>query len=383
MPGSSQETAVQLISAIDDQRRLMASKALDVSLNELLDMHEAKELTIRPAYQRLFRWSLTKQSQFIESLILEMPIPPLFVIEIEENKWELIDGLQRVSTYLHLRGKLEAPDFDPPIKIGDTLRLVGCDIVDELNGCRFEDLPAAVQIRLKRSFLRVEVVRRETDRRFRYYMFKRLNTGGEQLEEQEVRNCTIRLLGDSFNEFIQSMATNDDFKTCTDSLTSEKRRQMADVELVLRFFAFKNNFNNFVHDIGPFLTKYMERVTDEERDDALAFDRDTEQDTFRKVFRVLKRCLGDATCRRWLPSDKYGGGFSMHHYEAFSLGLAKVIEEIDDADEPLMTQIEEALTSAKQDRRLYELTTGGGKNSPGPYRAKIEFVERKVRAVLA
>ena len=89
---------------------------------------------------------------------------------------------------------LDAPHFDPPTEVGTGLVLEGCDIVPELNELSFDNLPAAIQIRLKRSFLRVEVVRRETDPRFRYYMFKRLNTGGEPLEPQEVRNCTIRLL---------------------------------------------------------------------------------------------------------------------------------------------------------------------------------------------
>lgn len=377
------DEAITIIHAVDDRRKQVASRALDVSLNELLDMHHAGELTIRPEYQRLFRWSLTKQSQFIESLILEMPIPPLFVIEIEESKWELIDGLQRISSYLHLRGELESPLFDPPIQLGDTLTLTGCDIVNELNGCEFDDFPAALQIRLKRSFLRVEVIRKETDPRFRYYMFKRLNTGGELLGEQEVRNCVIRLLGDRFNSFIQRLTENEDFIACTESLASANRRRMVDVELVLRFFAFKNDFANFTHDIGPFLTTYMERVTDEQSPDALQFDYTAEEDVFNKVFSVLKTCLGDATCQRWLPSNKYGGGFSMHHYEAFSLGVAQVIEDIDLSDSTVMASIEKALDLAKKHQGLRELTTGGGKNSPGPYRAKIDFVANMIRHVLS
>ena len=110
------------------------TKALDLSLNELADMYDSAELTIRPEYQRLFRWFRSKQSQFIESLLLEMPIPPIFVIEMEEGKWELIDGLQRLSTYLHFRGELHAVELDPPINKGDKLQLETCYIVKELNG---------------------------------------------------------------------------------------------------------------------------------------------------------------------------------------------------------------------------------------------------------
>ena len=70
-------------------------------------MFKTKELDINPDYQRLFRWSEGARSRFIESLLLEMPVPPIYVIEQEEGQYLLIDGLQRISSYLHLRGELE------------------------------------------------------------------------------------------------------------------------------------------------------------------------------------------------------------------------------------------------------------------------------------
>ena len=88
-----------LIIAVDDKIKAIRTRSLDISFNELLDMYKTGELKIDPDYQRLFRWDETKQSQFIESLILELPVPPIFVIEAEEGKFELIDGLQRISTY--------------------------------------------------------------------------------------------------------------------------------------------------------------------------------------------------------------------------------------------------------------------------------------------
>jgi len=254
--------SMQIINAVDERRKLAETRALDVSLNELADMYNSTELTIRPEYQRLFRWSKAKQSQFIESLLLEMPIPPIFAMEIEEGKWELIDGLQRLSTYLHFRGELNAPELNPPIRKGDKLELEECDIVQELNGLTYDDLPTALQIRLKRDFLRVALVRKETNPHFRYYMFKRLTTGGEILSDQEVRNCTIRLLGEKFNNFIVMLRGNEAFLDCIDPLSEESHRKMGDVELVLRFFAFKNNFDEFRHDVSDFMTDFMERVSD-------------------------------------------------------------------------------------------------------------------------
>ena len=373
MADSNEDRAIQVIDAVDNKRKRAETKALDVSLNELADMYESGELRIRPDYQRLFRWPAAKQSQFIESLILEMPIPPIFVIEIKDGEWELIDGLQRVSTYLHFRGKLDGPELDPPIKLGDSLRLEECDIVPELNELEYDDLPTALQIRLKRSFLRVEVVRRETDVRFRYYMFKRLNTGGEILSDQEVRNCTIRLLGDEFNNFIQRLSEHSSFLECIDSLSDEKRQQMGHVEMVLRFFAFHVNFDGFRHDVGPFMTEFMERVTDTESDSHMEFEYSTQERVFEQTFKVLQQTLGDNTCKRWMGT-KFGGGFSNHHFEAFSLGVARVADSIDLSNSDQISKVGEVLDAIKKDTEFQALTTGGGKNSPGPYRDKISFV---------
>ena len=208
-------TNEMVIKAIDNQAKSVKTKSLDISFNELLDMYNNQELIIDPDYQRMFRWSEEKQSMFIESLILEMPLPPIFVIESADGNYELIDGLQRISTYLHFRYK----DIEDSIRknfcsdrIKSELVLTGCDIVKELNEYTFDDLPRAVQLKLKRNFIRMEVLRKETDTNLRYHMFKRLNTGGELLSNQEVRNCTIRLLGNEFNNFIIECSEYEYFK---------------------------------------------------------------------------------------------------------------------------------------------------------------------------
>ena len=174
------EGSVELMTAIESRRKNISTHSLDLSFNELVDMHESeeKELDISPDYQRLFRWTPGARSRFIESLLLELPVPPIYVVEEADNKYALIDGLQRISSYLHLRGLLEASHLDPPVKKGEKLVLTDCDIVKELNGKTYDDLGTALQIKLKRSFIRVEVVRKGSDSHLKYHMFKRLNDGG-------------------------------------------------------------------------------------------------------------------------------------------------------------------------------------------------------------
>lgn len=229
----AEQEQLKLIYAIDTNKNSVRTRSLDLSFNELLDMYQSNELKINPEYQRLFRWSEGKQSRFVESLILEMPIPPIFVIEEESGKYELIDGLQRISSYFHFRGHLSAPHLN--IQPGKKLTLSDCDIILELNGLTVDEIPEAMLIRLKRMFIRVEVIRRESDRRLRYHMFKRLNTGGETLSEQEIRNCTIRLLDDRFNNFIIELSRFPDFAACIDNISEQQKFQFFDQELVLRF----------------------------------------------------------------------------------------------------------------------------------------------------
>ncbi|WP_254845893.1 DUF262 domain-containing protein, partial [Xanthomonas axonopodis] len=105
--------------------REIRTTAVDFSFGELLNLHNTKEIIIRPEYQRLFRWTIEQRSRLIESIVLGLPIPPIFLIEGQSGILELIDGLQRTSSVLQFldHGAINEPE----------LRLAGCDIVNELN----------------------------------------------------------------------------------------------------------------------------------------------------------------------------------------------------------------------------------------------------------
>jgi hypothetical protein len=367
-----------LIESIASNLRRTSTQALDLSFNELLDMYEEGELNITPDYQRLFRWTEGQRSRFIESLLLEMPVPPIFVIEEEQGTYQLIDGLQRISSYLHLRGKLKAPHLRTPIKEGDALILVDCDIISELNGLSFDVLPTALQIRLKRAFIRVEVVRKGTDPKFKYHMFKRLNTGGERLSEQEVRNCTIRMLDSRFPDFIIEMSEDDAFRSCTQALTDERRLSAFDQELVLRFFALKNRREKFKHEVSDFLTEYMEDVADSEKSEH--FDYSLEKARFQKTFEALQKTLVDysfAFANR--AKTDLSAGFSIYHYEALTIGLQTVLNRIDLEDPAVVSKLKQELRAIKLDPEFMRITTGGGRNSPGPLNDRISFVEQRLK----
>jgi uncharacterized protein with ParB-like and HNH nuclease domain len=377
---STHNGVIDLINAIDTKLQKVHTQSLDLSFNELLDMHKEGELKIDPEYQRIFRWSEGTRSRFIESLLLEMPVPPIYVIEEVDGKYLLIDGLQRISSYLHLRGQLEAPHLEPAVKMGEKLKLIDCDIVQELNGKTYDDLGAALQIRLKRAFIRVEVVRKGSDPRFKYHMFKRLNTGGNILSPQQIRNSSIRLLDSTFNDFIIKMSKNKDFEFCTQYLSYEQTLEAYDQELVLRFFALKNDRPNFTHSVADFLTDYMESVSDTELGRNINFNYLLEQSVFEKTFKVLAISIGEHSFGYTNKSrNNLIRGFGIYHYEAFTIGLQCILDKLNESDTEQMLLLQNVIRQIKLDPAFINLTTGGGKNSRGQMNARIDFVENKLK----
>ena len=337
------------------------------------------ELDISPDYQRLFLWPEGARSRFIESLLLEMPVPPIYVVEEEDNKKLLIDGLQRLSSYLHFRGMLKAEHLNPAVNYGDNLVLQDCDIVTSLNGKIYDDLGTALQIKLKRSFVRVEVVRKGSNPKFKYHMFKRLNTGGYALTQQQLRNCTIRLLDATFNDFMIELADkNQDFKNCISAISEEQIYGAYDSELVLRFFAFKNWRCKFKHDVADFLTEYMEAVSDSDHPEQ--FDYAVEKEVFERTFAILSRALGEKAFSRANKKQKdLVQSFGIYHYEAFTLGLQAFLDKIDINTESGIEKIKSIFMDIKLNSDFIALTTGGGKNSSGSFTNRISFVEEKLQ----
>lgn len=349
-----------LIENIDSQIIKIRTKSLDVSFNELYDMYKNGELTISPDYQRLFRWEEEKQSRFIESLILEMPVPPIFVIETDDGIYELIDGLQRISSYLHFRGErldvddgesLEMSETDKDVQ-NDCLRLKGCDIVPDLNGLIFDELPKALQIKIKRSFVRMEVIKKESETALKYHMFKRLNTGGELLSAQEIRNCTIRLLGAEGMNFLEECCRNADFINVIKRIGKDKFKIRYDQELVLRFFAIKNDIENYRYPVTEYLTRFLEKITTKEID----FDYETERQIFQDTFSFINSQLGEEAFSGKTSSGTIKNEFILYYFDGIAIALALLIDGINSCD--CVPEIKDKIEEIKFGQELQSYKTG-------------------------
>lgn len=385
---------MNILDSIDKNIHELKVTSIDISFNELADMYDEGELIISPDYQRTFRWDVLKQSRFIETLLLEMPVPPIYAIEIDDGKYELIDGLQRISSYLSFRGMLKDISNDlseesaiAQEEVGDeeyeeeivvvknNFILDGCDIITELNGMTYNDLPASLKIKTKRAFVTLKVLRKGINPQMKYHMFKRLNTGGEKLSYQEVRNCSIRLIDAKFIDFINRIAKNKDFQETLKNVSGSQLKKKFAEELALRFFAFKNQGEEFIHDIDKFLTGYMEDVAIADSESAPIFDYDKETVIFENTFKWLNQSMGSDSFAVYKGTSSKLTGFNVYQYEAITIGIQSVYEDLD-SGHMSFDLLKSRLLKAKKDKELKSATIGGGKNSSGVYRTRVDRVVR-------
>lgn len=313
---------------IAEARKEIAPDGYDMSVGEILNLYRDDELIIHPDYQRLFRWNEIQKTRFIESLLLGIPVPPIFVFQTNEGKWELIDGLQRLSTIFEFVGILKPRPGEP--QPNAPVALLGTNFLPDLEGKVWqppegeggEGIGLAAQLAIKRARIRVEILKRESDPNAKYELFQRLNTGGTELSEQEVRNCTALMLNPAFYDWLKERADLEAFRRTTDQTDDALRRQ-AGLELVLRFVAFRKCPYEPGLDVHEYLDKSLISLARDEN-----FDFASETQNFERTFRLLNSALGENAFKRW-DGARFTGKFLMSVYEVIALGVSTNIEQIE------------------------------------------------------
>ena len=191
----------------------------DRSLIEFDRLHKEGNLILDPDWQREYVWTTKRASRLIESFLIGLPVPVIYLSVNNENEYEVIDGLQRLTSVF---------DF-----LNNKFKLTGLEIKNELNGSQFKDLPKPLQNKLRNTTIRTIELTQTTHKDLVFLMFERLNTGGVALNEMEIRNCLYR---GKLNDLIKELAQFKEFKDCIAQKYINKR--MKDRSLVLRFLAF-------------------------------------------------------------------------------------------------------------------------------------------------
>ena len=307
------------------------TEAVDLSFGEILSLFQNKEIIIRPEYQRLLRWTDEQRSRLIESILLRLPISPIFFIEKDNGVLELIDGLQRTSSVLQF--------LDHKAVGQDELVLQGCDILKDINGNKFGDFSTSIRLSLKSARIRAVIVKCKGDEHVKYEMFKRLNTGGFPASAQEIRNFSSRMSsgGAQFHQILQELAADQNFKTAIDRMPQRDRDRLADEELVLRFFAVCYYRNEFSGNVREWLDNFMEDVLFFKRTDAKL-----DPDAFKNFFAFVANQFGNAAFSPF-PNGEACGWLVPTYFDAVTGALAERFEELENAPaEELKGKLREA-----------------------------------------
>ena len=317
-------------------QRLVKTDAYQMSIGEVVNMYREGEIIIDPEFQRLFRWDLGQKSRLFESILLGIPLPSIFVFEREDSKWELIDGLQRLSTILEFMGLLKTPegDIQPPSCLQATRYLnslsnavweisplvAGTDEADQV------ELSSDLKLAIRRARIAVEILKRPSDNNTKYDLFQRLNAGGTPANAQELRNCVIIMANRHFYDQLKELSDMAAFGSVT-AMSPDQLEKQKSMEYVSRFMVhlkipYQNNL-----DVEEFINEGIVELSGEGVSAA-------DHRAFVETFRLLNEAYGKDALRRF-TNGQPSGRVSLAAFEIIAVGIAKNIDGILGRPDPL------------------------------------------------
>lgn len=333
---------------IDEKRSEIRTDGYAISLGEWISLYESGELDIHPEFQRFFRWNNYQKTRLIESILLGIPIPPIFVSQRSDGVWDVIDGLQRLSTIFQFAGilKKENGELEKPLVLEKTKYLPSLEGVvwgqDNLfkqqslllNQTTFIEeesyndniLSNPLRLIIKRSKLHVSIILKESDERSKYDLFQRLNTGGSGLSGQELRNCILVSINSKMYTWLRQLSHDENFTNCI-NLTDRAINEQYDVELVLRFLVFRSLDDTVLRNIGDlddFLTTQMETMAYSKE-----YNQEIEGRYFKETFEILVNSTKDNSFRKYdITKNRFVGGFLVSAFEVVALGIGYNIDTL-------------------------------------------------------
>ena len=338
---------------IPKELRKIRTQAYDKSVEDTVRMIEKGRIYLQPDFQRYSQvWDYKTASQLIESILLNVPIPPIYVAEEDDGSWNIIDGLQRLTSFKNFyEGKF---------------KLKGLDSLKELNKQSYESLNPNAKSILDNGSLRIILITKESHPEMKYDVFMRLNRGSVKLTEQELRNCLYR---GSLNDLIKDLRHN---KKLLEILNlTEPHKRMDDAELILRYFALSENFDKEKMSIfgykgimKTFLNAFMDKnknMTEYQINQL----REKFNDTINKVYSIFgknafKRIEANGEFYKWTNKAIYD--FIMLSFEQYHLDeLMKHKEQILNALKTCVNEnkeFEDSITVGTSEPRRMEYRLG-------------------------
>lgn len=306
---------------IDSARRTISSDGYPMSIGELTNLYKDGELIIRPEFQRFFRWTDTQKSTLVESILLGIPIPSIFVSQSDSGKWEVVDGLQRISTILQLQGELLKDGAKaPPLTLRGTKYLPGLEGMswNGKDGLQFSE---AQKLDVKRSKLDLKIIKRESSAATKFDLFQRLNSYGSSLNSQEMRSALLVAISADCFSWIEKLASHDSFVKCT-QLSERLVEERYDLELVIRFLVLHNRPSDkltltSLRDLPQVLDAESMAIAEKYPRGAKKLER-----VFKATFDKIAENGADLVFKRWdVSKNDFRGSFLNTSFEVFALGV--------------------------------------------------------------
>jgi Protein of unknown function DUF262 len=321
----------KLQEEIDRQRQDIRSDGYSMSIGELVSLYEGHEIEIHPEFQRFFRWSDYQKTSLIESILLGIPIPPIFVSQRDDGEWDVIDGLQRLSTIYQFLGKLkdEEGQFIAP------LVLQGTKYLPSLENKKWEDkydeknsLTKGQQLLVKRAKINVVIIQKESSSNTKYELFQRLNSGGSICTPQEIRSCILVSINPVMYNWMKKLSENEDFKSCT-NLSEKLEEEQYDIEILSKFLIFRSIKMEglVISDISGFITDKIQELAINS-----SFDYEEEEKAFNTTFAILNQTTKEDTFRKYdFKTDRFSRGFLLAPFEVIATGIGFHYKEYEQA----------------------------------------------------
>ena len=300
------------------------------------DEGDEKATLYVPEYQREFVWDPKKQSRFIESVLLGVPLTPFLVSEDENGRLEIIDGSQRIRTLIAFHE--------------DKLRLRGLEKLVRINGAKFKDLPKKAQTYFNNRDFKI-IITDEAEKQVKQDIFNRINTSSEALTDSEIRKGAY---AGNFYSMILELKDNQAFKkVCPVSENKELRGEYE--ELILRFFAYIDRYQDFRHDVANFLNNYLDEMNEQE------FDKESYLKSFNDMVSFVNKNfpLG-------FRKEASNNSTPRVRFEAISVGVHLALRENPSLTTPIMNWLNSEGFKIQ--------TTSDASNNPNRLKDRIEFV---------
>ncbi|MFB7461012.1 DUF262 domain-containing protein [Streptomyces sp. NPDC056188] len=322
-------------------------------------------IDLAPDFQRRAGiWSDRAQSRLIESLLLRIPISNFHMAQDDEDKWAVVDGVQRLTAIARFMAPEVTADLGP-------LTLRGMDYLWKLDGSTYRDLTGRLKIRLRETQLTVHIMQQGTPDAVKHNVFSRINTTGMRLTQQELRHALVR---GPARGFLADLAEDPSFGEATQWSVSNER--MSDREMVLRFLAFRetNPADYSEKDFDRFLTDAMYRVNNLSEERRAQLTRE-----FRVAMRCAKDLFGEQAFRK--PRDRPGRSpINKALFETISVHLALLDDQERDrlvaSREILLERFAELMKDWDFDRSI-----SVGTGDPAKVRTRFQYVARLFRGV--